>query len=380
MAYEILERYIDRALKESTPDAPFWNLEKIRQGKKPHWNYIDGCMMNSLWRLYQLTGDKRYMEFVDSFMDFYISDDGTPLEYDIATYNLDNICPGQILFELYKETGKEKYSLCIDLLMKQLKNQPRTYEGNFWHKLIYPNQVWLDGLYMAQVFYVKYALANSKEELINDTVSQFETVRKRLYVEDKKLYCHGYDASKTVFWADKETGRSPNFWLRAIGWYSTALVDILEVLDKADENRKVLEGIFKELMESVAGYADSTTGIYYQVVDQGGREGNYLETSGSAMIAYAMLKGTRIGILDKEYIEKGKLTFDGIYNKYLKETSEGLNLQGICLVAGLGPENDKRRDGSYEYYISEPVVENDAKGVAPFIMCYTEVIRVFGKI
>ena len=193
--------------------------------------------------------------------------------------------------------------------------------------------------------------------------------------EKKKLYYHGCDCSKTAFWADKQTGCSKNFWLRSIGWFTVTLADIIGYINN-DSDRKELIGLFREIIDGIAQYADPQTGMYYQVVDCGGREGNYLETSGSSMIAYAMMKGARLGVLDSKYSDIGHRTFDGICNKYLKISENGeLALGGICLVAGLGPENNRRRDGTYEYYISEPVVENDAKGVAPFLLCYTEVMR-----
>lgn len=196
-----------------------------------------------------------------------------------------------------------------------------------------------------------------------------------MFSEEKGLYYHGYDASRAAFWADRSTGCSKNFWLRSLGWFAVALADLLEILPQGGD-REELAGIFTELMVSVSSYADRPTGLYWQVPDQGPREGNYLETSGSAMMAYAMLKGARLGVLGGSYAVKGKKTFDGIMDQYLIFTEEGLNLGGICLVAGLGPENDLRRDGSYEYYTSEPVVENDAKGVAPFVLAYTEVKRL----
>ena len=186
------------------------------------------------------------------------------------------------------------------------------------------------------------------------------------------LYYHGFDCTRSAFWADKETGLSKNFWLRSIGWFAVALVDIIDIMGGRDAE---LVSIFAELMKSISKYCDVSSKMYYQVVNYPDKEGNYLETSGSSMIAYAMMKGARIGVLGEEYRTLGKATFDGICERYLGFDQDGnLNLGGICLVAGLGPESNKRRDGSYEYYISEPVVENDAKGVAPFILCYTEVL------
>jgi unsaturated rhamnogalacturonyl hydrolase len=232
--------------------------------------------------------------------------------------------------------------------------------------------VWLDGIYMAQPFAALYE-KNFGGGDYSDVARQICTVRDRMRDADTGLYCHGYDASRTAFWADPVTGRSRSFWLRAIGWFSVALADLMEILPEAD--RAPLAAIFTELMENLRAYADPETGMYWQVPDQPGREGNYLETSGSAMISYAMLKGARLGLLGPEYRALGDKSFHGILDRYLRFTDDGLDLGGICLVAGLGPENNRRRDGSYEYYISEPVVQNDAKGVAPFVLAYTEIKR-----
>lgn len=373
--YEKIDRYIDKLLAGSTPDAPLWNIESIRQGKKPSWNYIDGCMITALLCASEITGEAKYADFAEKFIDYYVFEDGTIRGYSKEKYNLDDVNEGKVLFELYEKTGKEKYKKAIFLLESQLEEQPRTITGNFWHKQIYPNQIWLDGLYMGQVFSTLFKKYFGNKDY-SDVVNQFKNVRKLMFDEDKKLYYHGCDCSKTAFWADKETGRSKSFWLRAIGWFTISLIDNIDYID--DENAKAeLVKIFAEAIDGISQYADAETGMYYQVVDQGGREGNYLETSGSSMIAYAMMKGARLGVIDKKYAEMGRKTFDGICKKYLSISEDGdLNLGGICLVAGLGPEDNKRRDGTYEYYISEPVVENDAKGVAPFVLCYTEVKRI----
>ena len=376
--YANIDRYIDRLITESTPDLPIWNIESIRQGKKPHWNYIDGCMITSLLAMSEITGDDKYFNFAERFIDYYVAEDGSILGYDVENYNLDDLNEGRVLFELYRKTGKEKYRLAIENQRQQLLTQPRTCTGNFWHKLIYPNQIWLDGIYMAQVFSTMYAKEYGGADY-SDMLRQIENVNK--YMQDKAtgLYFHGLDCSKTIFWADKETGLSRNFWLRSVGWFTVALVDIIEICD--DECvRSKLTTIFTDLIKSIRNFRDTESGLYWQVVDQPGRDGNYLETSGSSMIAYAMLKGARLGVLDGSYADLGKATFDGICERYLKVNEGGeLNLGGICLVAGLGPENNLRRDGSYEYYISEPIVENDAKGVAPFVLCYTEILRTRGN-
>ena len=372
--YENIDAYVLRLIRESSPQRTIWNVERIRQGKPASWNYIDGCMMTALLAMSDITGEGQYFDFAESFIDDFVAEDGSIRSYEPETFNLDDINEGRVLFSLLEKTGKEKYRKAARLLRRQLEQQPRTYEGNFWHKAIYPNQVWLDGIYMAQPFYALYEKHLGSGDY-RDILSQIETVRRRMFDEEKQLYYHGYDASRSAFWADPKTGCSKNFWLRSIGWFAVALADLLEILP-AGEPREKLSAIFAELMEGVARYADEETGLYWQVVDQGGRAGNYLETSGSSMLAYAMLKGVRLGALGKEYAAKGQKTFRGIVEKYLSFTDGDLNLGGICLVAGLGPETNRRRDGSYEYYISEPVVANDAKGVAPFLLCYTEIKRL----
>lgn len=374
MDYQKIDAFILRLVEESTPERTAWNMEKIREGKPASWNYIDGCMLTALMEMEAITDDRRYFDFVKAVAGHFVEEDGSIRTFKPEDHNLDDINEGRVLFALYDRTGEEKYRRAADFLRSRLAEQPRTREGNFWHKAIYPNQVWLDGIYMAQPFYALYEKHFGGGDFA-DTVGQIETVRARMFSREKGLYFHGYDASKTAFWADRETGCSQNFWLRSLGWFAVALADLLDILPPGAQ-RDRLERIFTELMASAGRCADQETGLYWQVPDQGGREGNYLETSGSAMMAYAMLKGARLGALEKEYAAKGQKTFDGILEKYLTFTGNGLNLGGICLVAGLGPENNRRRDGSYEYYISEPVVENDAKGVAPFVLAYTEVKRL----
>ena len=372
--YSKIDAYINRLIDDSRPDAPMWNIENIRMGKKPHWNYIDGCMVCAFMEIAEITGNRKYSDFVEEFIDYYVNEDGSIRGYDKEKYNLDDVNEGRVLFPLYKKTGKEKYRLAIELQNSQLRDQPRTSTGNFWHKLIYPNQIWLDGLYMAQVFAAMYAKEFGGRDY-SDLLMQIKNVRKYMFDEQAKLFYHGLDCSKSIFWADKETGLSKNFWLRAIGWFTVSMVDIISIVDD-DETKTEITKIFRETIDGILQYRHNESGMYYQVVNMGHREGNYLETSGSSMIAYAVMKGARIGALPKEYWHLGKETFDGIRERYLTISDDGtLNLSGICLVAGLGPENNPRRDGSFEYYISEPVVENDAKGVAPFVLAYTEILR-----
>ena len=373
MNYSVIDKYIDRLIEDTTPDAPIWNIENIKHGKAPGWNYIDGCMMTSLYSIYKITGNRKYLDFIDKFVDYYVYEDGSIRGYDLDTYNVDNLNEGRVLFDLYRETGKAKYKKAIDLLYSQILGQPRTGLGNFWHKKIYPDQVWLDGLYMAQVFYTRYESEFNGGKNHKDIVSQFTGVYNNMYDKEKRLYYHGWDYSKKAFWSDPSTGLSKSFWLRSVGWYTVGLVDAISYMEGVDEYKAKLIAIFKDTIEGIERYIDPDKKMFWQVVDQGGREGNYLETSGSAMIAYAMLKGARLGFVDKRFATVGEEVFNGICKEYLTETDGKLNLGGICLMAGLGPESNRKRDGTFEYYISEPVVENDAKGTGPFVMAYTEI-------
>ena len=375
--YEQIDRYVLGLIEKSSPACTAWNIEKARQGAPATWNYIDGCMLGALLEMADICGDRRYSDFVETYVDAFVEENGAIRTFKPEKQTLDDINEGRVLFPLYRMTGREKYRRAADTLRRALDAQPRTHEGSWWHKAIYPNQVWLDGIYMAQVFaalYEKYFGAGDYA----DVLKQLRVVRARMFDEQKGLYYHGYDASRSVYWADPVTGLSKSFWLRAMGWYACALVDLAELLPQGSERAEVAS-LLAEMLESVARYADEDTGMYWQVVDQPGREGNYLETSGSSMMAYAMLKAARLGVVAKEYAAKGLKTFDGIVNKYLTFDGDEMSLGGICLVAGLGPASDLRRDGTYAYYISEPVVNNDAKGAAPFVMCYTEVRRLMAQ-
>ena len=371
-----ISEYIDRLLEGSTPDAPLWNIEKIRQGKKATWNYIDGCMIGAVLEMYDITGDEKYLRFADSFTDYRVREDGTIDGYSVDELNIDNINAGKTLFSLWDKTGKEKYRKAIDLIYSQIGKMPRTAEGSFWHKKIYPDQVWLDGLYMCQPFYMEYETRFNDRKNYDDIYGQFETVRKNMRDPRSGLYYHAYDCSREMFWCDKVTGLSNNFWLRAIGWFSMAMLDTLKAADSSfrdGEPYAALKEQYIALMKAMHDYQDAS-GMWYQVVNVGGMKGNYLETSGSAIMAYSYLRGARLGFLPAEYAEYGKAAFDGIREKYMTSDEEGIHLGGICLVAGLGGE--KMRSGTYEYYMSEPVVKDDAKGVGPFLLAYSEMLRL----
>lgn len=378
MVMPIFEKYIDELVEKSTVDVPAWNIEKALEGKAVGWNYIDGCMILALLEIYQTTGEEKYYEFANAFIDHRVREDGSISGYSVDEYNLDNVNAGKTLFALYDINGKEKYRRAIDLIYSQVQTQPRTAEGNFWHKKIYPNQVWLDGMYMAQPFYMEYETRFNGKKNYEDIFGQFHNVIEHMRDPETGLYYHGYDASRTVFWCDKETGLSQNFWLRALGWYSMALLDTLdkcEVCRECEKEYEYLKQAFVDLTDSMLKLQDES-GLWYQLPALGGKEPNYLETSGSAIMAYSLLKGVRLGFLPEDYRVYGLKAFRGICNAYLKEKNGQLSLGGICLVAGLGPADNPRRDGSFAYYVSEPVVEDDAKGVGPLLLAYTEMRRL----
>ena len=264
MDYSVIDEYINRLIDDTTPAAPVWNIENIKHGKPAAWNYIDGCMMTSLYSIYKQTGERKYLEFIDNFVDYYVFDDGSIRGYELETYNVDNINEGRVLFDLYRETGKEKYKKAIELLYSQLEKQPRTAAGNFWHKKIYPDQVWLDGLYMAQVFYTRYETEFNGGKNYPDIVKQFKNVYENMYDKRKRLYYHGWDYSKKAFWADKDTGLSKSFWLRSVGWYTVGLVDVIGYFpDEAQNYKNKLIEIFKNTVEGLEKYIDPNEKMFW---------------------------------------------------------------------------------------------------------------------
>ena len=268
-------KYIDGLLEKSTPDAPVWNIEKIRQGLKSKWNYIDGCMIKAVLQMYDLTKEEKYLKFADDFIDYRVFEDGTIDGYSIGEKNIDNVNAGKTLFELYDLTGKEKYKKAVDLVYSQIEIMPRCQNEarSFWHKDIYPNQVWLDGLYMGLPFYLEYETRYNDRKNYSDIFGQFKFVIENMRNPINGLYFHAMDTSREAFWCDKVTGLSQHSWLRAIGWYTMALIDTLDQVDnkdhKYDAECKMLEDAFKDLVDSMLKYQDES-GMWYQVVNYGG--------------------------------------------------------------------------------------------------------------
>lgn len=372
---QLLDEYIDYLMDHSDSEHPAWNLEMIRSGKSNKWNYIDGCMITGILERYEITGEARFLDFADRFMSGFVEEDGRIRTYDPAEYSLDNVNPAKNLFTLYDLTGKEKYRKALELVRSQLSTMPRTPEGNFWHKLIYPNQVWLDGIYMALPFYMEYEKRFDAQKDCLDICRQIANVEIRMRDPKTGLYYHGYDASRKMYWADPDTGCSPNFWLRAEGWFIRGLVDVLEIMkDLPMQAESVhLQHMLLDLAKALSKYQDPS-GLWYQLIALPELEGNYLETSGTALISAALLKAVRLGFLPESFRAVGEKAFYGIVDRRLTKNADGTPcVTGICLVGGLGGE--QHRDGSAAYYLSEPVVQNDAKGVGPLLLAYTEMLR-----
>ena len=365
---QLLDEYIDYLMAHSDSAHPAWNLEMIRSWKSNKWNYIDGCMITGILERYEITGEARFLDFADRFLSGFVEEDGRIRTYDPAEYSLDNVNPAKNLFTLYDLTGKEKYRKALELVRSQLSTMPRTPEGNFWHKLIYPNQVWLDGIYMALPFYMEYEKRFDAQKDCEDICRQIANVEIRMRDPKTGLYYHGYDASRKMYWADPDTGCSPNFWLRAEGWFILGLVDVLEIMKDLPMGAESvhLQHMLLDLAKALSKYQDPS-GLWYQLIALPELAGNYLETSGTALISAALLKAVRLGFLPESFRAIGEKACYGIVDHRLTKNADGTPcVTGICLVGGLGGE--QHRDGSAAYYLSEPVVQNDAKGVGPLLL------------
>lgn len=352
-----------------------WNKDSILVGeaKRSNWNYEQGLMLKALERVFYRTGEGKYFEYIRKDADRFVKADGTILTYDYSSFNLDNIPSGRPLLTLYQQSlpDKEKYKKAADLLWKQLAEQPRIKEGGYWHKKRYPEQMWLDGVFMAEPFSAEYSLLFNHPEHFDDIAKQFELIEKYAIDEKTGLIYHAYDDAKAQKWADKKTGKSPHFWGRAIGWYAMALVDVLDYFPKDHPKTPELIKYLQRLAPVLAKYQDKNSGVWYQIMDQGTREGNYLEASASCMFVYALAKGSRLGYIPSNYSAVAKKGYEGILKTFIEKEKDGtISLNKTVSVGGLG--GTPYRDGSYEYYLSEPIRKNDYKGVGPFIMASVE--------
>jgi len=344
-----------------------WTLDF---NEKPKWEYTHGLIMTSMEKLYKDSGDEKYLDYIKNFADFMVEEDGSIKTYKKSDYNIDRVQGGRFLIGLYKETETKKYKKAVEMLRDQMREHPRTEEGGFWHKKVYPHQMWLDGLYMGSPFLARYAKNFDEPELFDDVANQISLVNKYHYSEESGLFHHAWDESKEQRWSDPETGLSSNYWGRSIGWFSMALVDVLDFLPDDHPERENIISVAQKLADGILKYQDET-GAWYQVVDQGEREGNYLEASATSMFSYFLLKGAEKGYLSEEHKQAGIKAYEGILEEFIRENEDGtISLTKVNGVAGLG--GDPYRDGSYEYYINEIIRDDDPKGVGPFILASLE--------
>ncbi|GAC1439046.1 MAG: hypothetical protein NVSMB63_03840 [Sediminibacterium sp.] len=341
------------------------------EGHPVRWSYEQGVVLKGIEDLWYKTGDPKYFTFLQKSMDLFVDEKGVISTYQQQDYNIDNVLCGRILLTLYHVTGKEKYYQAATTLREQLKEQPRTREGGFWHKKIYPYQMWLDGLYMGEPFYAAYATAFHEPAAFDDIAHQFIWMEKHARDAKTGLLYHGWDESGQQQWANPQTGTSPNFWARAMGWYGMALVDVLELFPAANTKRDSLLLILQRYANAVQKVQDVPTGVWYDVLDKPAAKGNYPEASASCMFVYTVAKAVRLGLLPAAYLTIAKKGYVGILKQFVATDAKGqTNLKGTVGVSGLG--GNPYRDGSYAYYMREKVVVNDTKGMGAFIQAANE--------
>lgn len=379
--------YLNYLLEHSTLDKPLWNKEVLIGLKKAGWTYIDGCMMVGLTTLYLQTKDEKIFEYIKNYISPLVPEDGRIKILYYNNYNeftstgrdSDPCNEAKVLFLLYHKTKEERYLKAIHYMHEQIKNLPRV-DGNFWHKDKYPNQIWLDGLYMIQPFYAQWEKEFNHSESFNDVVFQLENCFKLTWEESRQLMVHGYDGNyrnpkERMIWANPENGHSKVVWLRACGWYEMALVDCYEIIEDSILRQRIA-GLIQKTITGLLTYLDPKSKMFWQVVDEANREGNYLETSGTLMIAYAILKAVRLNVLDKTYRKIGEDIFYGTWDTYFKQKEDGtFTLGGICIGAGLTASKTDAYAGTYEMYIERKVVSDDGKAIGPFIMAFAEILK-----
>ena len=356
----------------------FPEATKLDFSTKPRWTYTPGLVLSACIKVYQETNKQKYYDYIYDYADFLIDSTGTINTYKLSNQNLDMIKSGDVLLYLYPKTKEQRFLKAIETLNSQLETQPKTSDGGYWHKKRYPFQMWLDGLYMAEPFHTRYAKEYVEDEgkqqkIYDDVVHQFDLIEKHSRDEKTGLYYHGWDESKEQKWANKETGNSANFWSRGMGWYGMAMVDVLDFLPKNHPGREKIIGYLNQYAEAITKVQDES-GLWWQVIDQANREGNYLEATGTSMFVYTFAKGVNKGYLPAKYLEIANKGYDALINDLIKVEENGVvNLTKCCAVAGLG--GNPYRDGTYEYYINETIRANDPKGTGPFILASLELNR-----
>ncbi len=340
-----------------------WQMEG---GKEVKWAYTKGLACSAFLELWKKTGNRTYFEYPKAYADTLISEKGIIRGYKMEDYNIDQINAGKMLFDLYAETRDQRYETALRTLRRQFDHHPRTKEGGLWHKKVYPHQMWLDGLYMGAPFYARYGKQYNEPQSIDDAMNWVILMEKKSRDPKTGLLYHAWDESKEQRWANKETGLSPHFWGRGMGWYAMALVDILDYSADHPKKEEIIQ-IIKRTAEAIVRVQDKKTGGWFQVLDLANRERNYIEGSGSAMFTYFLLKAVKKGYLDPSYLPVAKKAYQGFLAHLIKIGSDGrIVITPVCAGAGLG--GNPYRDGSYEYYINEQKRDNDPKAVGPFIM------------
>ena len=362
-----------RSEMQRNPDATYLDG---REGQRK-WNYTTGLELKSF-----LDAAKRYelpevVDYVRAWADTMATEKGEIYSYKKSNYNVDHICPARIYFDLHDMYGDQdkRYRRVTRKVREQLDSHPRTQSGEFWHKQVYPNQVWLDGFYMALPFYAeytkRYAPKEQRDSLFADIAHQFTAGAKNTYDPATGLFRHAWDESRSMFWCDPETGLSEHAWGRATGWYAIALVEVLDYMPKDHPGHKELVDQLNYLLEVLPKWADPQTGMWYQVLDCPEREGNYQEATCSIMFTYAFLKGLRRGYIDRSHEEYILGLYPKFIDRFIRENSDGtISMTDCCAVGGLGGK--QMRKGDFDYYLSEPIIENDCKGVGPFIWASLE--------
>jgi unsaturated rhamnogalacturonyl hydrolase len=353
----------------------------IKRNPQTHrrWDYTQGVVLGAIERVALATNDRRMLDYVNANMSRWITPEGDITGYRLDEYNIDEVSQGRLLFGMLERTGEERYRLAANLLREQLRTHPRTPEGGFWHKHIYPEQMWLDGLYMGQPFFAQYARTFNEPAAFDDIARQFLLVARHTRDPRTGLMYHAWDYAKAQPWADTATGLSQNFWGRAMGWYVLGVVETLEYFPEDHPDREAIIQTLRDAAEGIARVQDPVTGLWWDVMDQPNRAGNYLEASASSMFVYALARAARLGYVAPEYRRIAERGFDGLLSNLVRENADGtVSLVNVVQVSGLGgnPRRDgSPRDGSYGYYVSEPVVTDDYKGVGPFILAALELGR-----
>ena len=358
--------------------------------KSPRWSYVMGIELEAMLDTYLKYGGDDIRKYCQLYTDTMINDKGEIRSYKLEDYNLDQIRTGHFVARMYEKYPEAKNLKAMQTLMKQLDKQPRTKEGVYWHKAIYAYQVWLDGIFMGLPYRCLTARnllsAKKAKKIYDDAVDQISKTYERTLDPKTGLNRHAWDETHEMFWADKETGLSQHCWGRAQGWYTMALIELLDAMPEDYERRGEVIELLRKDLDAVIKWQDKETGLWYQVMDQPGRKGNYLESTCSSMFSYVLMKATNKGYLGDKYFLAGKKAYQGILKNFIRVNADKtISLTNCCAVAGLGPgmsehvkkaapnvKENKRRDGSYDYYLSEPVRDNDAKGVGPFIWASLE--------